>query len=294
MDEKKSKQPYDYEDVVKNPLNVYTGIKKSLQNLIGHIEGEEWKEANKSLMDFTKFVQMRIGMTGQDTKELHDDINWLGVIIRDPYDSWGGYIGTMKRASCREKLDDIVKMLADYGIYLGQITEIKEEDANVMEKSLTKMVNNLDYILTSFSNGETTKEEVQAALFQIESIVSRIPLKDKTMEKMRSIIISALSLVKDSVNAVQKDIATTRMIGLKEFAASCSPLRKWLKNLTVCMKNENYLRVIKDEIEEEEAKVGDKDKDDWRDLAEGNTAKRAIIEDIIRGVLEDMGFDANA
>jgi len=225
-------------------------IKSSLQDLIGHIEGEEWEEANKSLMDFTKFVQMRIGMTGQDTKELHDDINWLGVIIRDPYDSWGGYIGTMKRASCREKLDVIVKMLAGFGVYIGQTLILEEKTQENLLGLLHQFNDILDTLSVQFVEQDIGKEELLGVLKQLRQAASTYPISDNNLILLQRRLLRSINDTLAAMNAV--NVEQPGKLTFKDFAYASANMQYMLNDFLLALDDPRYRQQALQDIADHE------------------------------------------
>jgi len=269
-----------------------TLIKNSLYDLVGFIEEENWCDANEKLRDFEKYIQMRVVNTGKDTKELHEKIYTLGSLISNKFDAIGGYNGMQKKNECRAKLNDIVMCLKDYGIYIGQYMEFDEKDREKVIKYIKKLNNDINYILLSFSNLESSKEDVNSVLLQLEKAILALRNNGNIMiDKMRSIILEEISLLQDAVNAVNDDKINSLTMSLKDFSKSCTGLRKWLKNLILSVEDEDYLKAIEDEISSvsvAKPSSGGEDKEAvMREVFEESPVVREVMKNMFREFMEE-------
>ncbi|RLF46098.1 MAG: hypothetical protein DRN17_01230 [Thermoplasmata archaeon] len=271
-------------------------MKNSLYELVGFIEEEKWYEANKKLKEFEKYIQMRVVNTGKDTKELHEKIYTLSSLFSNKFDALGGYNGRQKKNECREKLNDIIMCLKDYGIYIGQYIKFDEKDRKNIIEYIKKLNDDLNYILLAFSNIECTREDVNSVLSQLEKAILALRGNENILiDKMRSIILEEISLVQDAINAVNDDNIGKLRISIKEFSKSCTGLRKWLKNLILSLEDESYLNAIEDEISSEDVvnsgNVGEDNEAVVREIFEESPVVREVMKNMFREFMEEYNDD---
>lgn len=217
--------------------SAYQLVREHLRHLSRNIQAYDFRAALDHCREFRGAVQEYITPLGLDTSDLMKLMRHLECDIIN-----GAVSEYLKAKQCTERLNEIVNMLPDYGLYLGQHIGGSGDGEGDPLDIMYHLNASLDNLSLHFTEQSIGKEEMNAALKQLQQAVNSYTTESKEMTILRRYLLRCISDTMGEMNSV--NLEQPGKMTFQRFSRSAAELQHALNDFLLSRDNPLYRQVF--------------------------------------------------
>ncbi len=275
----------------KDEYSTYEQVQESLKLLTRYLGKHKFDYALYFCREFSSTVQQYLVNTGMDFSDVTDTIDHLQMdIINQKRSEY------LKRRKCMSRLNEIVNMLPDYGLYLGQHISGTADTDEERIKNIHSMRRQLDAIITRFSDGDATKQELKSIIDNLKQNVSGLTLgsmdkeEKKDMYRVISRLLDYIDTVRSIADKMPKKIGRANIKSeIDDFTRACTHMNIWITRLILAFnRGEPFIDTIRPDLYAESPEQEKEAEEQIVEVLRSSQPFEVWLEDKIQEVLDRM------